>query len=111
MREGWFEYMLELEGKNLYQKKRILDDLIMILEEMSSGWEMQFEGSIGPHTLLGEDLAFKSIDLVRLVASIQKRYDRQDLPFQGLLIPDDRPVEDLRVSDLVGFLHKHLNHP
>jgi acyl carrier protein len=103
--------MRDFKVKDRHEEETILDDLITILEEMSSGWEMQFEGSIGPHTLLGEDLALKSIDLVRLVASIQKHYDRQDLPFQGLLIPDDRPVEDLRVSDLVGFLHKHLNRP
>ncbi len=102
--------MLDLTGKNLSKKERILEDLVTILEEMSSGWEMQFEGSIGLQTLLGADLAFKSIDLVRLVAAIQKHYNRKEIPFQALFMPDDRPIEDLRVSDLVDFLHKHLNH-
>jgi acyl carrier protein len=102
--------MLESKVKDRFEEETILDDLITILEEMSSGWEMQFEGSIGPQTLLGENLAFKSIDLVRLVAAIQKRYDRQDLPFKELLMPGDRATRDLRVSDLVDFLHKHLNH-
>jgi acyl carrier protein len=102
--------MREFKVKDRYAEETILEDIITILEEMSSGWEMQFEGSIGPQTSLGEDLAFKSIDLVRLVAAIQKRYDRQDLPFKELVMSGDRPVKDVRVSDLVDFLHKHLNH-
>ncbi len=102
--------MRESKIKDRYEEETILDDLITILEEMSSGWEMRFEGSIGPGTLLGEDLGFKSVDLVRLVATIQKHYDRHDLPFKELLLPGDRPVKDLGVSDLVDFLHRHLNH-
>jgi acyl carrier protein len=102
--------MLEFNAKDRYEEEAILDDLIRIFEEMSSGWEMRFKSSIGPEIFLGADLGFKSVDLVRLIAAIQKGYDRQDLPFQELFIPDDRPVEDLRVSDLVDFLHKHLNH-
>lgn len=101
--------MLDLKDTDINKKERILGDLITILEEMSSGWEMQFEGSIGLQTLLGADLAFKSLDLVRLVAAIQKRYDRRDLPFKELFIPGDRPVKDLGVSDLVDFLYRHLN--
>lgn len=101
--------MLELEVKDRYEKKAIFDDLIKILGEISYGWEIQFEGSIGPETLLGADLGFKSVDLVRLIAAIQKGYNRQDLPFQELFFPDDPTVEDLRVSDLVNFLHKYLN--
>jgi acyl carrier protein len=103
--------MLESEEKERYEKKAVLEDLIKILEEMSSGWEMQFEGSIGPRTLLGEDLAFKSVDLVRLVAAIQKRYNEKEIPFQELFSPDDRPFKDLRVSDVVDFLLNHLNRP
>jgi len=102
--------MLELEVKDRYEKKAIFDDLIKIVGEISYGWEIQFEGSIGPETLLGADLGFKSVDLVRLVAAIQKRYDRQDLPFQELFFPDDPTVEDLRILDLADFLDKHLNH-
>ena len=102
--------MLDYKNENLYNKRAIQDDLIGIIKEMTSGWEMQFEGSIGPETLLGADLAFKSVDLVRLVAAIQKCYDRQDFPFQELLMPGDRAVKDLGVSDLVDFLHKYLNH-
>ena len=102
--------MREFNAEDHYEEETILEDIITILEDMSSGWEMQFEGSIGPQTLLGADLAFKSIDLVRLVAAIQKRYDRQDLPFKELLMSGDRAVKDLRVSDLTDFLHKHLNH-
>lgn len=103
--------MADFKGKAPNEKERILDDVVTILEGMSSGWEMQFEGSIGPETFLGANLGLKSVDLVRLVAAIQKHYHRQDLPFQELFFPDDPRVEDLQVSDLVDFLHRHLNHP
>ena len=101
--------MLEYRSKNRHDRGLILDSLMKILGEMSSGWEMEFQAPIGSDTLLGADLAFKSIDLARLVAAIQKLYSHQELPFQELFMPDDRPVQDLSVSDLVDFLYKDLN--
>jgi acyl carrier protein len=100
--------MLDLNRETLHEKELILNDIIKILTEMSSEWEMQFEGSLGPETLLGEDLALKSIDVVRLVVAIQDRYNSQNLPFQDLFMPNNRPVQDLQILDLVDFLSNHL---
>ena len=102
--------MLGHKSKNRHDKERILDDVIKIIEEMDSGWESQFEQLITPQTLLGADLAFKSIDVVRLVAAIQKFYDCFELPFQELFIPNGRLVKDLSVTDFVDFLDAHLYH-
>ena len=102
--------MLGHKSKNRHDKERILDDVIKIIEEMDSGWESQFELSMRPETLLGADLGFKSIDIVRLVAAIQKLYNHCELPFQELFIPSGRPVKDLSVLDVVVFLNTHINH-
>jgi len=94
--------------KNL-DKDIILNDLIRMLSEISSGWEMEFSQTMGPRTLLGTDLGLKSIDIVKLVAAIQQQYGRKDLPFHDLFMPDDRPVKDLAIADLADFLGDHLN--
>ena len=102
--------MLEYKNNNHHDKKLILGDLIKIIEETVSGWEMQFEGSITPETLLGADLAFKSLDFVRLVTAIQQQYIQEYIPFQNLFLSDNgETLQDIQVSYLVDFLHKHLN--
>jgi len=92
-----------------FEKQAIIDDLVKILEDLSGGWESGFESSIGPETFLGADLDFKSITLVQFIVEIQKRYDRQDLPFQELFMPGGRVMSDMRVADVGDFLFKHLN--
>ena len=101
--------MVENKSENCFDKKAILDDLIKIITEITFGWEIQFKGSIGPKTLLGADLAFKSLDLVRLVSAIQQLYSHKYIAFQELFQSGDGVIQDLRVSNLVDFLHKHLN--
>lgn len=90
-------------------KDEILADLLKMIEERSSGWEICFEGSIGPDTLLGADLAYKSMDLIQLFVAIQKHYGKNDFPFQDLAMSDHREVTDLKISELADFLHEHLN--
>ncbi len=95
--------------KNRIDKNTILQDLIEMVGELSSGWEMQFDKSIGPETFLGADLRLKSLDFVRLATAIQQRYDQKHIPFQELFVPDDGQIrEDFQVSHLADFLYKHL---
>ena len=93
------------------EKDEILQGLLKILEDMTSDWDRGFSAAISLVTRLGADLAFESIQLVRLVVAIQKHFRRQDLPFQDLFLPEDGEIDDLRVSDLVDFLSLHLNRP
>jgi len=103
--------MLDRKSNNRNDKKTILDRLTKIITEMFSGWEMQFEGSIGPETFLGAELGFKSLDFVRLVTAIQQQYSQKYIPFQELFVSDnDVVLEDIQVSHLVDFLYKHLNY-
>lgn len=102
--------MSNYRSENPHNKRRIWDNVTRILREMSSGWEMQFDGSITPETLLGADLAFTSLDFVRLVTAIQQEYIQKHIPFQDILLADNGEIlEDIRLSYLVDFLHKHLN--
>jgi acyl carrier protein len=90
-------------------KDAILADLVKILQEMTSDWDMGFAGPIGPETRLEADLSFKSIQVVQLIIAIEEHFQRQELPFQKLLMPDDRTVSDLRVIDVADFLYAQLN--
>lgn len=103
--------MTSLNNKNRFDKDTILHDLLKILKDMPSDWESGFSGTFGADTRLVADLALESIQIVQLVIAIEKHFQRQGLPFQTLFLSDDRNVDDLRVSDVVEFLHTHLNMP
>jgi acyl carrier protein len=92
-----------------FNKDTILSDLLKILEGMTSDWDMGFAGPIGPETRLGADLSFKSIQVVQLIIAIEEHFQQQELPFQKLLMPDDRAVNDLRVADVADFLYTQAN--
>jgi acyl carrier protein len=44
-----------------------------------------------------------------LIVAIEDRFNKTGLPFDELLMIDGRYVDDLHVSELVGFLDTHLN--
>jgi acyl carrier protein len=97
-------------SSNGFEQQAISRDILTILEEMTSDWEMGFAGKIGPETRLVADLAFESIDVVQLAVSLQEHFRQPNLPFQKLLMtPEGRYVEDLQVSELSDFVYRHLN--
>jgi len=82
--------------------------VIEILEEMTKEWDTDFSGRIGPGTRLMQDLTLESIDIVMLIVAIEERFGKKGLPFDTLLMEDGRYVEELRVSQIAGFLKAHL---
>ena len=82
--------------------------VVLILEHMTSDWDMDFSGPIGPQTRLIDDLTFESIDMVQFVVALEEHFKRRDLPFEKLLMVDGRYVDDLRVDQVVAFLDQHL---
>lgn len=86
----------------------VQNTVVEILEEMTREWDTGYSGRIGPDTLLMKDLTFESIDIVMLIVAIEERFGRKGLPFDTLLMVDGRYVEDLRVSEVAGFLDGHL---
>ena len=93
-------------------KDVILSSMLTILQDMTSDWEMEFSGVIGPETRLMADLGFTSIDVVEIAVTIEEHFHRPSLPFQKLVMtPEGRYVEDLRVSEIVEFLDIYVNNP
>lgn len=91
------------------ERNAILDNIISLLKDMTSDWEMGFLNPIGQETLFVADLGFKSIQFVELAIAIESRFKSQNLPFQELFTPDKGEFNDLRVSELVDFLYVFLN--
>ena len=93
-----------------YDAESIRRELVSILEDMTSDWEVDYDGGIGPDTRLIADLAFESIDVVHLIVAIEERFQRNDLPFEKLLMNSGRYVDEIRVSEVLEFLSQHLLH-
>jgi acyl carrier protein len=93
-----------------FEKQAILGEILKILEDMTSDWEMGFAGKIGPETRLVADLAFESLDVVQLAVAIEEHFKSSGLPFQKLFMRRDGGyVDDVRVSEVVDFLFNHIN--
>ena len=92
---------------NTVKEEVILTDVLNLLNQLARDWE--YSGEITPDTLLFADLGFESIDAVILASFVQEHYGRP-FPFPQLLADiGEREVRDLRISELVGFIHQHLN--
>jgi acyl carrier protein len=82
-------------------------DLGKIFDETMGDWE--YSGEFTPETRLFADLGLESIDLVALGGAIEERY-RRTFPFaQWLTQMRDQQVDDIRVRDVIQFLHDNLN--
>ncbi len=89
----------------------VLESVLTILRDVTRDWDVEFSGGITAETRLIADLAFESIDVVQLVASLEEHYQRRDLPFEELMMVEGRYVDDIQVSEIVDFLARHLVHP
>ncbi len=99
---------MDKTAHGILARETILGDMVQILTDMTSDWDLGFSGGVGPDTRLIADLGFESIDVVQLVVAIEERFLQRDLPFEKLLMVDGRYVDDLRVAQVVDFLHEHL---
>lgn len=79
-----------------------------VLSDMTSDWDIDFEGEINQDTRLIGDLAFESIDIVQLVVAIESEFQKRGIPFEKLLMIDGRYVDDLTVGDMANFLAENL---
>jgi acyl carrier protein len=94
-----------------FSREEILQGLVQILEDMTSDWDMEYEGGIGGQTRLIGDLEFESIDVVQWILAIEERFERKKLPFERLIMRDGRYVDEIEVGRAVDFLFEELNKP
>ena len=89
-------------------KEQIFQEVSAILTDMTSDWDIDFEGGIMPETQVIADLQLESIDVVQLVAQLENKFRRKDLPFEKFLMVDERYRDDFSVQEMVDFLHNNL---
>lgn len=87
-------------------RDQILEQVLELLRGVSRDWD--FDGPLTGDTRLFADLAFESLDLVVLGASVQERFG-QKFPFSELFAEvGQREVRDLTIGEWVEFIHQHL---
>ena len=87
----------------------LLRDVTAAIEQAAGRAAGMAPAPIRPDAFLGSDLGLSSIAVARLAGILRKRFGRKTLPFHMLFVrPDGAMLQDLRVSDLVEFLERHL---
>lgn len=89
-------------------QETIFKNVIQILGDLTSDWDIDFAGEIGNDTHIISDLEFESIDVVQFIVQLETIFQRKDLPFEKLLMIDGRYKDDLTVREVVEFLNLHL---
>lgn len=90
-------------------KEKIQADIIELLKDLTSDWDLDLDVSFHAGTQLVNELEFESIDIVEFVVAVEELYKRRGLPFEELLMLDGRYVDEITVKDVVNFLYPHLN--
>jgi acyl carrier protein len=91
-----------------YTKECILNELIKILEDMSSDWDLEYADGINGDTKLVADLLFESIDIVQLLVAVEQHFNVKNLPSEKLLMRDGAYVSDLTASEIASFLSEEM---
>lgn len=88
-------------------KGAILNDVLKIFKDLTSEFDTDFSGALGPEIRVTADLGFESVDVVEMIVALEEYYKRRDLPFQELVMDGGR-YHDFTIGVLVDFLYKHL---
>jgi acyl carrier protein len=83
---------------------QVLTILVGILKQMTSDRDLDEDSPIGPQTYLVADLGFESLDMVEFVILVRDAVQRPNLPFEELLVVNDRYVDDLSVGQVADFV-------
>jgi acyl carrier protein len=89
-------------------ESEVLSDVLTIVKDLTSEFEFEFSGAIGPDSFFVADLDFKSTDVVELVVVLETHFQRRKLPFQNLVLKNGK-YADFSVRELAAFLHKQLS--
>lgn len=89
-------------------EQQIQSTILDLLEEMTQDWDLEIDESISLTDKLIANLNFSSVDFVQLFVAIEDEFGRK-LGFNELIMPDDKYVDDLSVSQIVSFVEQKLN--
>ena len=95
--------------KNSSDTRDVLREVTLAIGQVMGRSAGAAPAAIEPTSLLGADLGLSSVAVARLAGILQKRCGRKPLPLHALFVtPDGAMLQDLRVSDIVSFLERHL---
>ena len=86
-------------------RDQVQDYILAKLVELSQDWDDPRE--ITPDSLIFTELGFESLDAVVLGVTIQGNFECQ-MPFSELLAELGEHKKDLRVSELIDFVHRNV---
>ena len=82
----------------------VFDAIVELIRDMRSDWDSGDDVPMTAVTRLIADLEFESIDVVYLIAAIEERFSRREIPFQDLLMVSGKYVDDVELGTLAGFV-------
>jgi hypothetical protein len=90
-------------------REHLQDEVVLALRQAMGRSGEAAQAAIRPDAWLGADLGLSSIAVARLAGILRQRWRPHTLPFHTLFVrPDGTILRDIRVSDLVAFLERHL---
>lgn len=82
--------------------------VLQVINEMVADWDLDSPVGVGSSTRLMGELEFESIDVVQLAVALEQHFKQSGLPFEKLFMRDGDYVDDITVSEIVGFLRTNL---
>lgn len=84
--------------------KNNLESLIIdLVASLTEDWEMD-DIELSPSTRLVRDASFESLDIVQLLALVEKSLGNPGIRFEELFMKDGVYVEDVSIEDLAAFI-------
>ena len=91
---------------NFSYDQTVFDAIVELIQDMRSDWDSSEEVSMTAVTRLIADLEFESIDVVYLIAAIEERFSKREIPFQDLLMVAGKYVDDVELGTLASFVSR-----
>lgn len=85
-------------------KERVLRTVLEIIKDMIEDFGIDSPEKLDEETRVVKDLDFESTDIIELFVAIRKHYHCDSIPFQNLVIRNNRFV-DFSIGELVEFLY------
>lgn len=80
--------------------------VIVTLEGLVQDWDIEDE--IGPSTKVVADLGFESIDLIQMVAALERAFKLKGGSLVEMLVEGGRYVDDLTVEEIVRRVERRV---
>ena len=93
---------------NAFTVNHVEEQLVLVLNDMIQGWDMDFLEPINAETRLIGDLGFESVDLMQLIVAIEQAFGVRGLPYEQVLMQDGGYVTEITVRQLTAFLHRFI---